>query len=71
MYTKKIIDKNGLVIPGMLRDNNGAIIIDNSVAEEEYNNKKKLFDRVSKLEDNLIDLNKKMDLIVSKILSTH
>ena len=71
MFVKKIIDKNGLVIPGMLRDANGAIIIDNSVAEEEYNNKKKLFDRVSKLEDSLVDLNKKMDLIVSKLLSTH
>ena len=63
----KIIDKNGIVIPGMMRDKNGAIIIDNSAAEEEYNNKKKLFDRVTKLEDNLVDMNRKMDLILSKI----
>lgn len=64
---KEIIDSSGKVIHGLIRSENGSIIVSNTKEKSEYIQKKKLYERIAYLENTICIMENSINNIVKKL----
>jgi hypothetical protein len=64
---KKIMDQSGNPVRGLLRDANGAIIVDDSVALNRYKASVRLETRVAETERKVDEMHSMLQLILKKL----
>lgn len=69
--TTQIVDREGNIIPGFTRDHNGAIKVNDPGRYKYYQNQKFIFDTINQHENQINQINMKLDSIISLLSKVH
>lgn len=64
---KEIIDSSGKVIHGLVRAENGSIVVSNSKEKAQYIQQKKLYERIEHLENSVLIMENSLNNIIKKL----